>query len=132
MIPLLAAAGVVMAGVYLVCLGVVALARPAAASRFLLAHASSGPLHYLELGLRIAAGAAFLRHAPAMAWPALFTAFGWVLVVTSVLVMLVPWQWHQRFAQRSVTQALRYLGLIGLASLLLGGLVLFAALVGRA
>jgi hypothetical protein len=36
-------------------------------------------------------------------------------------------QWHRRFAQRSVPQALRYLTLLGIASVALGSFVLFAA-----
>jgi len=53
-----------------------------------------------------------------------------VLVVTSAALLLVPWQWHRRFAGRAVPQALRFLPLIGICSLLLGGLVLVAALRG--
>ncbi len=130
MISLLALALVLLAGLYLVGLGVAVLARPAAASRFLLGFAGSGPLHYLELLVRIGVGLAFLHRAPAMLLPAVFSAFGWVLVITSAALLLVPWQWHRRFAERAVPQALRFLPLIGICSLLLGGGVWLAALGG--
>jgi hypothetical protein len=130
MISLLAFALVLLAGLYLAGLGVAVLAKPAAASRFLLGFAGSGPLHYLELVVRILVGLAFVHRAPGMMLPAVFSAFGWVLVVTSAALLLVPWQWHRRFAERAVPQALRLLPLIGVSSLLLGGLVLVAALRG--
>ena len=47
-------------------------------------------------------------------------------------VLRCPVRYGQAWTGFRLPQALRYLGLSGLASLLLGGLVLFAALVGRA
>ena len=65
--------GVVLAaGLYLAGLGVALLARPARASRFLMGHASSAPLHYLEVGVRIVVGLAFVRNAPGMMAPGVF------------------------------------------------------------
>lgn len=130
MIDLLAQAVVIAAALYLVGLGLALLARPAAASRFLMGHASSGPLHYLEMLLRIGVGLAFVRSAPAMLAPVLFGAFGWVLVGTSAVLLLVPWHWHRRIADRSVPQALRFTPLLGMASLLAGAGVLLAVLRG--
>jgi hypothetical protein len=83
MIELLSTAGVYLAGVYLCGLGVVAFAAPALATRFLLGHAGTATVHYLELALRAAVGAAFLAHAPSMRFSAVFLGFGWVLVATT-------------------------------------------------
>ncbi len=121
---------VLAAGLYLVGLGVAALAKPATASRFLSAFASSAPLHYLELGLRIVVGLAFVRQAPGMPATLAFLVMGWVLVLTSAGLALVPWRWHRRFAERAVPQALRYLPVLGIASLGFGSWVLFAAVSG--
>lgn len=119
---------VAIAGVYFLALGVVSLASPAVASRFLFGHAASPSLHYLELCIRLAVGAAFLLRAPQMQFSAVWNAFGWILVATTVVLVAVPWRWHQRFAQRSVSQALRYLTAIGIASVALGSFILVAAL----
>lgn len=130
MIQWLAMGGVLAAGAYLAGLGVMLLARPASAARFLMGHATSRPLHFLELALRIGAGLAFVHHAPAMAGPGLFSVVGWVLVGTSAVLVLVPWRWHRRQAERSVPVALRFTPLLGFSSLLMGGGVLVAALLG--
>jgi hypothetical protein len=115
---------------YLVGLGACALLRPALARRFLLGHASSPRLHYLELALRLLVGGALLVRAPAMPWPQAFTFVGWVLVVTTLVLALVPWRRHQAFAQRTVPQALRFLPLLGVASLGLGAGLSYAISMG--
>jgi len=61
-----------------------------------------------------------------------FNLFGWVLLVTSACLLLVPWRWHHRFAQFAVTRVTRYIGLVGVASLVLGGFVLVAVARGSA
>lgn len=123
---------VVLAALYLVGLGIVALVAPTRAGRFLLGFAATWRLHALELALRLVVGAALVLHAPRMAFGAGFAAFGWLLVATTMAMLVVPWRWHQRFARRFVPQVLRHTAAIGLASLLLGLLLLAAALSGHA
>jgi hypothetical protein len=119
---------VLTAATYLVVLGGSALFRPALATRFLGGFATTQTLHFLELALRIVAGGAFVLSAPRLALREAVAALGWVLVGTSLVLALVPWRLHQRFAAWSVPQALQYLPLIGVASLA-GGLGLIAAVV---
>lgn len=127
MLDALALAGVLLAGLYFIGLAAAALAAPARAARFLLGFAGSARAHYVELALRLAVGCAFIARAPRMPFESAFAAFGWVLVATSAVLFAVPWQWHRRFAQKAVPQALRHLRLVGLASLALGGFVLACA-----
>lgn len=117
---------VLAAAAYLAALGGSALFRPALATRFLGGFATTQTLHFLELALRIVAGAAFVISAPRLALGDAVAALGWVLVGTSLVLALVPWRLHQRFAAWSVPQALRYLPMIGVASLA-GGLGPIAA-----
>jgi hypothetical protein len=119
---------VLAAATYLVVLGGSALFRPELAERFLGGHATTRTLHFLELALRIIAGAAFVISAPRLALGNAVAVLGWVLVGTSLALAIVPWRLHQRFAAWSVPQALQYLPMIGVASLA-GGLGLLAAVV---
>lgn len=121
---------VMLAGCYLVALGAVALLAPAAAARFLLGFVGSAFLHYLELVVRFIIGAAFLAHAPQMMFPAVFSAVGWMLLITTGCLCLVPWRMHHRFAQRAIPHAVRHLPWVGLASLMFGGAILAAAMRG--
>ncbi|MFT5372675.1 MAG: hypothetical protein ACI9R7_002224, partial [Lysobacterales bacterium] len=104
---------VVLAGMYLLALGVASLGAPTRASRFLLGFAGSQSLHYLELLLRFVVGAAFVLYAPHMFLSGAFNFFGWVLLITTACLLLVPWRWHHRFAQYAVPRATRYITLIG-------------------
>jgi hypothetical protein len=121
---------VLLTGAYFVGLGVASLATPRAAGRFLLGFAGSAGAHYIELLLRLFVGAAFVVHAPAVPWPAVFTLFGWGLVLTTICLCAVPWRWHRRFAERTVPQALHHLPLLGVASLALGAFVLGSTFAG--
>jgi len=120
---------VLLSGLYFVLLAATALLAPARATRFLLGLAQTARTHYLELGLRALAGGAFILQAPAMRFEQTFAAFGWVLLVTTAGLLLVPWRWHQAFAKRVVPHATRHLIPVGLVSLALGGFVWVSALV---
>lgn len=132
MIENLALALVATAGVFVASIGVVSLVAPARASRFLLGFASSPSKHYAELAIRFLVGGAFLIAAPRAMWPVALCAFGWVLIGTTAVLLLVPWHWHHRFARSAVPQALRFLPLVGVASVVLGALIVWAAVDGYA
>lgn len=90
MIDLLAGAVIVSAGLYLIALGISCFVRPSSATKFLLGHSSSGVLHYLELALRMLLGASLIQKAPTLGYPPIFSLFGWVLIVTTTVLFLVP------------------------------------------
>jgi hypothetical protein len=121
-----------MAALFFVALGAASLVAPARASRFLLAFADSPSKHYAELATRFLAGGAFLLAAPYALWPGAFSIFGWILVATTAGLLLIPWRWHHRFARRAVPEALRFLPLVGVATIVLGGLALWAVVHGHA
>ena len=120
------------AGLYLVVLGFSALVAPDRTARFLLGFASTPTHHFLEILCRVVIGASLIIAAPGLYPAQPFALFGWLLVVTSGLMLVVPWRWHQRFARTTVPVANRYIGLIGIASLIGGALVLMAVLRGLA
>jgi len=130
MIDFLALIVVLSAALYLLALAIFSFLKPQKASQFFLGFVSSAYLHYLELFIRIIFGSAFIIRAPLMMLPELFTIFGWVLVGTSVCLLFIPWQWHQKFAQKAVPQALRQLKLVAVSSFLLGGFIIASAIPG--
>ena len=123
---------VALASLYLLALGVASLFAPQSASRFLLGFATSRTLHFTEMLLRIAVGASLVLHSPKMYAPSAFNLFGWVLIVTSTVLLLLPWRWHHGFAKRAVPLFTRHIALIGVVSLALGGLILGALTNGNA
>jgi hypothetical protein len=119
---------VTASALWLLCLAVALVVTPGRASRFLGLFASSARAHYLEQSLRLVAGAGFIFLASEMRFSSLFSVFGWVVTVTSVALLLMPWQWHRRFAQWAVPQAVRHIWLFAAGSFVLGALILFAVI----
>jgi hypothetical protein len=131
---LLVVAKMVVAAVaiYFLLLGAIALVRPQSARAFLLGFANTPLKHYAELTARLILGGAMLLVARDSAYPTVLAAFGWILVVSTAFMALMPWRLHHRFAQSAVPMALRYLPLIGVSSLIMGGLLFWVAVAGNA
>lgn len=127
---MLASIIVLLAGLYLVVLAVVAFVSPERAKSFLSSFAGSANAHYLELMLRFVTGAAFVIYAPEMKFPVIFFVFGWVLIVTTIVLVVLPWRLHHRFASWSVPMATRRMPLLALGSLAGGAFVLLSAFLG--
>lgn len=123
---LLAGAVVLLSGSYLLAFGILGLAAPSRASTYLRAFASSARLHAIELLVRLAVGLALIIYAPHMQLGGAFRAFGWIILATTFVLAVLPWRWHQRFAESSVPAALRYLPLIAISSIIAGAFVLWA------
>lgn len=118
---------IVCTGFYLVILAVLSLTRPAMARNFLSGFAGSAIAHYVELLVRLAVGTAFVLCAPHLPFQQAFALLGGVLIVTTVCLFAVPWQWHHRFARWAVPHALERLKWIAVASLAAGGFILGSA-----
>lgn len=122
------AAGIVVVafGLYLIGLAATIVFRPQAARRFLGAFAGSARAHYIEQAARLVVGTALVIFAPSMRHPELFGAFGWIVLATTLGLLLIPWRWHNRFAQWAVPFALRQMKLFAVGAFALGNFVLYA------
>jgi hypothetical protein len=113
---------------FLVALGLSCFVRPVLAQRFLGGLGSTARLHFLEVALRLVAGAALVVSAPRMLLDSAIAAFGWIVLATSVGMALVPWRLHQRFAAVVVPRVFRRLRVVGFVAAA-GGVALLVALV---
>jgi hypothetical protein len=115
--------GIVVVGfcLFLIGLAVVIATRPSLAGRFLRSFASSAPAHYTEQGLRLLVGAAIINFASSMWYPVLFKQFGWLIVISTVGLLLTPWQWHHKFSARVIPIVIRHMRLFALGASALGG-----------
>jgi hypothetical protein len=132
MIERVSAAIVLLAALYLLGLAAISFIAPDKAARFLNGFASSPRAHFSEMLLRLIVGCAFVMNASRMLYSEAFWLFGWLLIVTTVVLLLLPWRWHHRFAQKVVPPITRHVWLFGIVSLPLGGAILFAVLRGGA
>jgi hypothetical protein len=119
--------GIVVVGfcLFLIGLAVVIATTPSFAERFLRSFASSAPAHYTEQGLRVLVGAAIVNFASSMWYPELFRLFGWLIVVTAVGLLLIPWQWHHKLGTWVMPLVIRHMRLFALGASALGAFILY-------
>jgi len=67
---------------------------------------------------------------PSMWQPRLFWLVGWAIVVSSAVLMCIPWQWHHRFGERVKPLLLRYLKLYAVGSFVFGVLLFYGVFAG--
>jgi hypothetical protein len=125
-----AAVVVVLFGLCLITFTGVAFAKPARAERFLMAFASSARTHYVEQVFRILIGAALVVLSSTMWQPNMFWLVGWAIVVSSAVLICVPWQWHDRLGERLRPMLVRHLKLYGVGALAFGVLLLYGVFAG--
>jgi hypothetical protein len=125
-------AGVVVVGfaAFLIGLAVVCACDRTRAERFLRAFASSARTHYTEQALRLVVGLSIVRFSEFMWLSEAFRIFGWVVVGSTSMLLVIPWRWHHAFAARVMPHVYRRLGLFALASAALGACVVLAVFRG--
>lgn len=116
---------------WLFALALLCVWAPALATDVLSAFARTRRGHFIEQGLRIVAGGAFWLHAQHTVFVTMFRALGAVLIVSSMVLMLLPWRWHRRFAEQVVPPIVRHLNVYAVAALSLGLCISYALVVSR-
>ena len=130
-LSVLAQAVLAVFGLFLVGLAMVAFAKPAIAERFFTAFASSAATHYTEQAFRLLIGVSLIVHAPAMWQDGVFRIIGWMIVVTSLGLLVTPWRWHYRFGQRVMPLMLWHLRLYAIGLMAFGILLLLGVFWGK-
>jgi hypothetical protein len=125
-----AAVVVVVFGLVLIAFTGVTFAKPATAERFVTAFASSARTHYAEQIVRLLVGAALVVCSPNMWQPAVFRVVAWAIVVSSAVLLCVPWQWHHRLGERMRPLFVRYLKLYAIGCFAFGALLLYGIVAG--
>lgn len=120
-----AAAILVAFGFFTIGFTVVVFAKPAVAERFLRSLASSARIHYTEQVVRLLIGVSLIIRSAAMWQPKVFWFFGWTIVLSSSLLILTPWQWHHRFAEKVGPIVIRYMKLYAVGILSFGVLLIY-------
>jgi hypothetical protein len=92
--------------------------------------ASSARTHFVEQALRLLVGTSLIVLSPAMWQANVFWLVGWAIVVSSVALILVPWQWHHRLGERVLPMIVRHLRLYAIGMFAFGAFLLYGVLAG--
>lgn len=110
---------------FLLGLAILIIARGQTAKRFLNLFASSATAHYVEQLLRLLVGAAIVISSPSMWLEPVFLLFGWIVVVTSLVLLILPWQWHHQFGKWAIPLVIRHLNIFAIGAFLLAVFIFF-------
>lgn len=105
---------VVLAGLWLIGVGVFMLARPHRALTVLARMGGSPAIHFGEMAVRLMVGIALVLAASATRVPVAITIIGAFLIGTAILLSLLPRRWHAAYstgwARRIPPTVVRLLG----------------------
>ena len=118
-------------GVFLIGLTVVVFAKPGVAERFFMAFASSARTHYIEQIVRLVIGASLIIRSGAMWQSKVFWLVGWGIVISSLVLILTPWQWHDRFGEEVRPMLIRHMKLFAVGLLAFGVLLIYGVGLGE-
>lgn len=119
---------ILIAALFLIGFALIAFIKPAMAKRFLRQFAASAKAHYSEQLVRIVFGLSLILYSPQMLYSEVFFYFGWLLVVTSMGLLCIPWWWHKKFADKVIPWVTRLLPVYAIGCLLLGGFIIYGVL----
>jgi hypothetical protein len=117
---------VVASATYFIGLTVLVLTKPAVAERFFMGFASSARTHFVEQILRVLVGGSLVVYSSAMWQAGIFRLIGWAIVVSSVALMLFPWQWHHRFGKKALPIFIQHMRLYAIGTFAFGAVILYA------
>ncbi|NNE34451.1 MAG: hypothetical protein HKN13_04405, partial [Rhodothermales bacterium] len=81
-----------------------------------------------EQVVRLVIGVALVVHSSSMSYSRIFEVLGWLMVVTAIALLVMPWRWHHRFGQLVIPWVTRHLKLYAVGVFGLGTVILFGAL----
>lgn len=117
-------------GLFLIGGTVVVFARPEVAERFFVLFASSARTHYTEQAVRLLVGASLIIRSAAMWEAKVFWFVGWAIVLSSLALILTPWQWHHRFGERVLPMLIRRMKVYAAGLLAFGIVIIYAVFAG--
>ena len=93
---------IMIGGLWLIAVGLLMAARPAYCSRLLASlSATVGSAEWrvdlVEQAIRIVVGTALILRSASSKMPLLLSVFGWMLVVSSLIILALPVRWHGAF-----------------------------------
>jgi len=116
----------VLFGVFIIFIGLLMLFAPKKARALLRKAGSTNFINYAEITIRLIPAAAMLLYSDFSKLPIAFKIFGWIMVITSLILYMLPRRTHHSFSLKSA-EILKptYFQLISPFAMLLGALILY-------
>ena len=120
---------VILFGIFIIFVGFVMFINPKKARITLRKAGSSNFINYAEITIRLIPAIALILYADFSKCPKAFEFFGWIMLITSLILYAVPRKIHHKFSMKSA-DILKpiYFQLISPFAFIFGGLIIYNAL----
>lgn len=116
-------------GLYIIIIGFLMLINPKKARATLRKAGSTNLINYSEITIRLIPAIALIIYADATRLPLAFTVLGWIMVITSFVLYLIPREMHHQFSMKSADLLVPlYWQLLSPLAFLFGGLIIYNAI----
>ncbi len=117
---------VVFFGIFIIFIGFVMLINPTKARNTLRKAGSTNFINYAEITLRLIPAIALILYSEFSKFPLAFKVFGWIMLITSLILYVVPRKTHHKFSMKSADMLEPfYFQLISPFAFLFGGLIIY-------
>ena len=117
---------VIFFGIFIIIIGFVMLINPTKARNTLRKAGSTNFINYAEITLRLIPAIALILCSELSKFPLAFKVFGWIMLITSLILYVVPRKIHHQFSMKSADMLKPfYFQLISPFAFLFGGLILY-------
>ena len=117
---------IIIFGIFIIFIGFVMLINPNKARNTLRKAGSTNFINYSEITIRLIPAIALIVYSDASKFPEPFNIFGWIMLITSVVLYAIPRKIHHRFSMKSADYLKPiYFQLLSTFAFLFGGLILF-------
>lgn len=117
---------VILFGIFIIFIGFVMLIMPKKARNILRKAGSTNFINYAEITIRLIPAISLIIYSEFSKFPDAFKIFGWIMLITSLILYVVPRKIHHKFSMKSA-DILKpiYFQLISPFAFLFGGLILY-------
>lgn len=113
-------------GIFIIFIGFVMLLNPNKARNTLRKAGSTSLINYAEITIRLIPAIALILYSDLSKFPESFKLFGWIMLITSLILYVIPRKMHHKFSLKSA-DILKpiYFQLISPFAFLFGGLIIY-------
>jgi hypothetical protein len=118
----------VIFGLYLISLLVITILNKKIAVNYFSSFASSARAHYLEQIMRLIVGISMLFFSKSMLYAQFFALFAWIIIITTIVLILIPWTWHHKLGKRVIPMTIQNLEFYALLASIFGVFILYCVI----
>ncbi|MEP6260340.1 MAG: hypothetical protein ABJ092_02090 [Gillisia sp.] len=120
---------VIFFGIFIIFIGFVMIINPKKARETLRQAGSTNFINYAEITIRLIPAISLILFADSSKFPEAFKLFGWIMLITSLILYAIPRKIHHQFSMKSADLLKPfYFQLISPFALLFGALIIYNAL----